>query len=109
MKRRIALWLMPPLLLLAFVLYYPYSPAGQQERNMKLAKKHIAVHIAPKLKGDTRFAGVEVAVTTARLGSIVAVGVVRSEDDLRALREIVETARPPVSVRWAVEVGDGDW
>lgn len=108
LRRRVPLVLVIVGLLVAFAIYYPYSPAGRQARNMKLASEHIAAHIAPQLNGQARYAHVRASSSTANLGCLVMSGRVESEHDLHTLRTLVESTQPPVQVHWAVGIGDAE-
>lgn len=104
LRRRIPFVIAIIVVLIAFFIYRPFSPAGQQERNMKLAREHIAAHIAPKLAAEARFADVRAVPGTAELGCIVIDGTVRSARDMEDLKYIVEKSRPPVEVSWPVTI-----
>jgi hypothetical protein len=91
-------------ILIAFLIYYPFSPGGRQLRNMRLAERSI-----PKVRAliaqDSRFADVrKLHTVTVKGGSLAIRGEVASESDLADLKRIVCTAFPEVNVAWGVKV-----
>ena len=95
--------LIAAVLLAATAAYYPYSPAGVQARNMRTAAAH-AERLRPDLSADSRFRDVTLGAYTGGLGSLIVLGRVDSEQDLAALRQILDASSPPVEVAWAVKV-----
>lgn len=91
------------LLIVAAVLYYPFSPAGIQRSNMAKGRGHL-----PRIDtilADARFRNVRVLPYTGpRLGGLRATGSVASEQDLVSLKSEIEATSPPCEVGWAVQV-----
>jgi len=91
------------LTLLAFYVYYPYSHAGRQHRNMVLAEQHLP-KVRALVTADARFSRVHFDVYTGNGGSLMLSGAVRTEDDLAALKRLVDGTSPPAPVTWFVYV-----
>jgi hypothetical protein len=91
------------IMLLAFVLYYPYSAAGRQESNMAKARAHLP-KVQPLIQADSRFAKVKASEGTAMGGCLGLYGCVKSEEDLHDLKQTVTSTSPPVPVSWHVQV-----
>jgi hypothetical protein len=89
--------------LLGIYIYYPYSPGGSQQKNMKLAREHLP-RVLPIISADSRFARVTAEEYTGNGGSLVLRGRVRAEQDLAELKRQVEATAPPVRVTWFVLV-----
>ena len=65
--------------LLAFRVYYPFSPRGRQARNLAVAAKHLPA-IRQVIGSDSRFRGVLAEPYTGNDGIIV-FGFVKAEKD----------------------------
>lgn len=91
-------------LVFATAIYYPFSPAARQARNMRNAKA-LLPPIRQTLQSDTRFGKVELDVYTGYEGSVIVYGEVASAQDLAALRQIVAARAIPYHVQWSVDVG----
>jgi hypothetical protein len=95
--------------LLLFAVYYPFSPAAVQRRNMRQADL-LVPSVRARIGNDSRFDQIEVQVTTADAGSLSIFGNVRSAQDLASLHAIVATGPLPKNIRWAVTViPPADW
>jgi hypothetical protein len=91
------------LTLVAFYSYYPFSGAARQRRNMAITEKLLPT-LLPLIKADKRFSHVDAQVFTGYDGSIMMTGAVRSDEELAHLKQIVDSASPPVEVIWQVLV-----
>ena len=91
------------LTLIGIYLYYPYSPAVRQRKNMDAAEQHLS-KILSLVRSDSRFSHVRTEVYTGNGGGLIVLGAVRSQDDLDHLRYTVDSTSPPVQVTWAVKV-----
>ena len=69
----------------------------RQLRNMKKADQHVPT-VRQKLDVLPEFQHLRVAHYTAAGGSLIVYGDVRSEDDVKRVREIVAQTTPPVTV-----------
>lgn len=69
----------------------------RQRRNMNKADEHVPV-VRQKLDVLPEFRHLRVAHYTDAGGSLIVYGDVRSEDDVRRVREIVAQTTPPVTV-----------
>jgi hypothetical protein len=87
--------------LAAYAVYYPYSPAAVQARNMRAAEAFIPTARA-SLANDPRFGHVKLYPYTGDGGALGIRGAVRT-GDLAELKKRIEAAAPPVAVRWHVE------
>src|SRR5438045_6273605 len=99
--RRVAV--IAALLVAATAAYYPFSPGGVQARNMRKSTAH-AAKIGPALAADARFRDVTLNTTTAKGGSLMVVGRVRSEQNLAVLKSQIDATAPPVVVSYFVHV-----
>ncbi len=68
-----------------------------QTRNMKRAKEHIPI-VRSKLDAYPEFRHVTVVEYTAAGGSLLVDGCLRSDADVKRLRQIVQATAPPVEV-----------
>src|SRR5262245_16744805 len=82
-------------------LYYPFSPAGLQARNMQVAEAFIPI-VRAAISSDRRFDRVLLFTYTGQGGSLGIRGEVRS-GDLAELKRRVEATSPPVAVAWLVQ------
>lgn len=82
-------------------IYYPFSSAAAQQRNISLARAH-AHDIAPLLAADARFSAVRAVESAREGGSLLVVGTVMTTSDLDALRTLIENSHSPVQVLWSV-------
>ncbi len=96
-------WIIVAVLVVATAIYYPFSPAGRQSQNMKLASQHIAV-LKPQLAADRRFAAVDLAVFTGAGGSLIVRGNVATQADADAAKSLVKQSHPPCPVVFDVRV-----
>jgi hypothetical protein len=99
--KRVAIILIP--IVLAIAIYYPFSPGGVQSRNMAKARAQIPI-IKARIVNDPRFAHVEMFDATVNNGILVIDGDVSTQTDLDALKEIVSSTSPPVTIGWRVDV-----
>jgi hypothetical protein len=97
------IWLGVGAVALAAAVYYPYSAAGRQAANMRLAEQHIRV-LAPQLSGDTRFARLKLFPHSAHGGSLGIAGAVATDSDATDLKSIVAQSNPPVQVEYAIGI-----
>lgn len=84
---------------IALSLWY-FSPAGQQSRALREARRHIDSSLSAAVSADDRFRRVELGTYTGEGGAIAVKGEVASWEDARALRETVAATRPPCAVYW---------
>jgi hypothetical protein len=84
-------------LLVATAIYYPFSPAGRQARNMRLAQDHIQL-LEPYLRNDSRFDEVHLSGFTGSGGSLMVRGRLATQADVDEVRRIVEQSNPPCPV-----------
>lgn len=77
-----------------------FSPAGQQGRHLREARRHIDGVLQPLVRADARFAAVELTTFTGEGGAIAVAGEVASWDDARALRDAIAATRPRCVVYW---------
>jgi hypothetical protein len=69
----------------------------RQRRNMKKADEHVPI-VRQKLDAVPDFRHLHVAHYTDAGGSLIVHGEVRSEDDVKRVKEIVAQTTPPVTV-----------
>ena len=69
----------------------------RQRRNMKKADQHVPI-VRQKLDVLPEFRHLRVAHYTDAGGSLIVYGDVRSEDDIKRVKEIVAQTTPPVTV-----------
>src|SRR5687767_6994137 len=84
---RLRILVIPLLLLAAFAIYYPFSPASQQRRRMEAGQQHVRIikaAIAPHSAGE-----VQVGVSTANLGSILVHGEAADDTTAKAISDAV--------------------
>jgi hypothetical protein len=93
------------IILIAFAIYYPFSPAGVQSRNMAKARAHIPV-IQRALGSDPRFANISLHDYTANDGCLIVNGNVLAGSDLDQLKKIIASTSPPTDVVYVVLVED---
>jgi hypothetical protein len=105
LNRRIPFFLTIAIVLVAYVAYYPFSPAGIQARNMSKARSHIPI-VQRALGSEPRFANVTFDDFTAQEGSLLVGGTVPTRADLDRLKEIVASTSPPTAVIFHVFVDD---
>lgn len=95
------------LVIVAVVVYYPFSPVGIQRSNMAKGRGHL-----PRIEtilADARFRKVRVLPYTGpRLGGLLATGSVASVEDLVSLKSEIEATSPPCEIGWAVQVNVSD-
>lgn len=101
MRRRIPFLLAIAAVLLAFVLYYPHSPAGRQAAAMRQMREYGAT-LEPQIRKDLRFANVTLHYSTAP--RILIDGTVNSEPDLLALDDLLNATSPPAPLTNNVKV-----
>lgn len=89
----------------AAAVYYPFSHAAYQQHNLELAHRHVR-QLMPVLAGDHRFGSVKLSESPRENGSLLLWGVVPGQVELSALRDVVESSRPPVKVIWSVRTAD---
>ena len=82
---------------------FPFSPTGQQLRNLAAARKH-AHNIQPQLNNDTRFRHVRVGGYTGGGGMFWVFGTVSTDADFAELKRMITATKPPVAVYWEVRV-----
>ena len=104
MKRRLTIISLTIIsVLLAFAAIYPYSPAGRQSHNLRLAIQH-AEKIRPLLNADQRFSELQVGEYTGQGGAIWIIGYIPDDKAAIDLRRVVESTDPPVAVRYSLTV-----
>jgi hypothetical protein len=89
------------LLVVATAIYYPFSPAGRQSRDMRKASAHKET-LKSRISTDKRFADIRLGVGTQV--ALVIAGTAKSAEDLRDLERIVNESMPPVRIFWAVRI-----
>lgn len=89
--------------LVAFQIYYPFSSAARQKKNLAEAER-VLPEVLGALAGEVRFRKVMVGVHTIDDGCLMAWGAVRTEEDLAALKARIAATQPPVNVNYRVEV-----
>ncbi|MGD0770081.1 MAG: hypothetical protein ABSB42_17995 [Tepidisphaeraceae bacterium] len=89
------------LLVVATIIYYPFSPANLQSRNMDKARAHIPV-VRRALANDARFANLSFTDFTASGGSLRISGFVPTRKDVNDLKTLVASTSPPTVVIYAV-------
>ncbi|HEX2838544.1 MAG TPA: hypothetical protein VHN77_10495 [Phycisphaerales bacterium] len=77
-----------------------FSPAGQQGRHLREARRHIDGVLLPIVQADARFAAVELTTFTGEGGAITVAGEVATWDDARALRDAISATKPRCVVYW---------
>ena len=88
-------------ILLAYAIYYPYSSAARQARNMRIAEQ-FAPTVRAAIAGDQRFKYVDVFKYTDK-GGCLGVGGFVHQGDLAELKRRIEATNPPVLVDWLVD------
>ena len=96
-RRRV--WLYVAIFAVAVVIYYPFSPGGNQSINMRRAAQHIRT-LAPQIRADPRFAQIRIGSFTGQGGSIGVFGTVARQSDAEALKDLIEQSAPPVEVAY---------
>ncbi len=90
---------------LTFFLYFPYSPLGRQQTNLRLAEEH-----RPKAEeGLRRIPGadrVRAATYTGLGGSLSISGDVKDEQTAERVISTILSSGPPVTVRFDLMVGE---
>jgi hypothetical protein len=86
-------------ILVVFGCIYPFS----QMHHMRQAAAH-AVIIKAQIANDSRFNNVRIGPGTQDNGCLFVSGAVRSQGDLSELKDIITQSKPPVTVRWFVEI-----
>jgi hypothetical protein len=84
-------------------LYYPYTAAGQQQRNMAAAQQHLP-NVQSILSADALYEDVTAEVWTGNGGGLVIRGTLPPTHALADLKRKVEATSPPSSVTWFVTV-----
>lgn len=84
---------------------YPFSPAYQQARSLKLARQH-ADEMNRILRTDERFKGIRCGGYTGSGGLFWITGTVTSKEDFVALQKRIQVSKPPVETKWSVMVLD---
>ena len=87
------------LVLIAFACVYPFS----QMHHMRQADAHAAI-VKAQIASDPRFSNVHLGHGTQDNGCMIVSGEVAAQKDLNELKEIVTKSKPPVTVRWFVNV-----
>ena|SRR5437879_5006662 len=78
----------------------------RQKQNMKRAREHVPL-VRQKLDAFQEFRHIRVAEYTAAGGSLFVDGDVKSEADVKRVRDIVEQTVPPVTVVYNVFATNG--
>jgi hypothetical protein len=99
---KISLWILL-LLVVAVLVYWPWSPGGRQLINMRIARKHLP-QVEAIVKQDSRFVQVTVGVFTGQDGAIGFFGDVMSEEALGDLMKAVAKEKLQVPVAWRITV-----
>lgn len=89
--------------LIAFAAYVPFSPGFRQERNMRMAEKHLPI-VQAAIEKDPRFKYVTLGVYTGNGGSLRVAGDVRSYHERDALERLVASTAPPMPIAISVQV-----
>ena len=103
MSTRVRVWIAVAVLAAIVGVYYPFSPAGRQASNMRLAERHIET-LGPRLQNDPRFGDVRLSPSTADGGSLGVFGFVASRDDADSLKALIQQTAPPVETAFRVVV-----
>ena len=77
--------------------------AGAYFANEKANDLHILV-LSPRLKMDARFSKIELGNTSHNNCSLLVSGHVSSDEDLEALKLLIEESHPPTRPRYYVEI-----
>jgi hypothetical protein len=92
-------------ILIAFALYYPFSPGGVQSRNMAKARAHIPI-VQRAIGSSPTFANIQLTDFTAGEGSLLVKGTVPTRADIDQLKKIVASTSPPTVVLYHVLAED---
>lgn len=105
---RARIFVVPLLLLVAFAIYYPFSPASQQRRGMAIGQRHVSTIEAALAPFDAE--ELQVGVSTYGLGTITVHGEVADEETARSIRDAVVATKPPITTRiWLVGPAGERW
>jgi hypothetical protein len=86
-----------------YPIWYPYTPAGMQRREMDRAKA-VVPELMAKIGNDPRFTEVKAGPYTGSGGGLLIYGYVRTEEDLAAIESIAVPFRLRSNVRIEVRV-----
>lgn len=89
--------------MLAYAVYFPFSPGVRQQRNMSKAQTFADQHLA-EIRTDPRFAEVQMEPHTFSNGSLFVTGSVATRADCEALRAVIQSLNPPVNYSIHVDV-----
>src|SRR5712671_2380260 len=89
---------------LTWFLYFPHSPLGRQEANLKLAEEY-GPKVMKRLRQMTGTDKVRVGAYTGLGGSLSVSGDVADEQTAEAVITAVVASSPPVSVRFLLTIG----
>jgi hypothetical protein len=98
--RQVALLAMVGSIVLAvtFTMYGPFS----QRAHIRQAQEH-SRKFQPLLSADRRFDHIKMGAGTGEGGCVLIVGTLSTNEDLAALKAIVNKSSPPVAVHWLVQ------
>ena len=85
----------------------PLTPGARHARAMKLATDHGTV-ILQKLFTDSRFQNITIRPMSRYGVHIYVSGAVKDDNELIALKGLVQSTIPPLEVKYGISVGVGD-
>ena len=93
----------PAVMVIVFLIYWPWSPGGRQTINMRIARKHLP-QVQAILDQDARFAKVTIGEYTGQDGALGLWGDVTTDAALSDLMKLVAQEKLPVPVFWGITV-----
>jgi hypothetical protein len=107
-KIGVALFVLVGVFALTWFVYYPYSPLGKQNANLRLAEKYqpqVEANLR-KTKGTDR---VKVSINTGLGGSLQISGDAADLQTIKAVIDAVLECSPPVTVQFLLTVGESNF
>jgi hypothetical protein len=93
--------------IITWLVYFPHSPWGKQEANLKLAHLHEPV-VVEKLRQTEGAQQVNVGVYTGLGGALGVGGKVRDAETAEKVVAVVMATKPPVPVDFNISISDTD-
>ncbi|MGN6552652.1 MAG: hypothetical protein ACTHLW_02820 [Verrucomicrobiota bacterium] len=104
-KIGVAIFVLVGVFALTWFVYYPHSPLGKQETNLKLAEKH-QPKVETSLRQLTGADRIRVGVYTGLGGSLSVSGDVADDQTAERVISAVLASGPPVTVQFLLTVGE---
>lgn len=101
-----AIFIIIIVLLLGLIWACYFSSSARQSRNLNIADRFVKDRLIPLSINNKIFKNVSLGHYTGDGGCIWVSGIVKSEEDLKSLKQIVESSNPPLHVKWSVVIED---